>query len=1087
MKKSTNIIIFVNVFCLLIGKINDLQGNKLSLKTDRKISFTTNEGTWISLDIDPEGRRIIFDLLGDLYTIPIRGGVAKALTSGIAYDAQPVYSPDGRMIAFISDRGGSENLWIANFDGSNPKQLSKIKNGIVCSPVFSNDGNYVYVSQQTTWGLVTYEIWMYHVKGGSGIQITKAKPKGYIDKMDPAKMLRHNALGVTFSPDDKYMYYALRYGRWEYNAKFPLWQIARRNMKTGHEDIITSEEGSGIKPKVSPDGKFLVYATRYKTKTGLRIKNLEKGTDDWLIYPVTRDDQESRSSGGLFPTYDFTPGGKEVVFTKEGKIFKVNINNKKLTEIKFKVDVNLSIGPDLNFPYKVETGEVESRIIMDPVLSPDGKRIAFSTLLNLYIADVKDGSYFRVTKGEDGEFHPSWSKDGKYLTYVTWEEDGGYIWRVNTDGRSNPKKLTKRAAFYTNPIFSSDGKKIIALKGSAIDRLRAHTEWPGPRTLMDIISIDITSAEEKHISPTQGLGKPHFAEDSDRIYLNGFSYYEAGKGPGLVSIRMDGSDKIVHLSIKGGDNSGWAEQPSYARDIRISPDKKWALAVVINQLYLVAVPQVGGDVPIINVDKPSVYVKQLTTSGADYFDWAQDGKTITWSIGSTFYRLPLNSISFDSTLDKNGEKTLAPISPYKTKISVKVDRDEPQGIIAFKGAKILTMDGRVFDRGLIIVKDNRINYVGRLSNSSIPEKAYIVDVSGKVIVPGFVDTHAHWLERRVGVLDRQNWSFIANLAWGVTSGLDVQTGTNDQFIYQDLVDAGIIIGPRAYSTGPGIFMSSDFKSKKEAVDWIKRYKDHYRTKNLKSYMVGNREQRHFVAEAAKELKMMPTTEGGLEMRLDITHAIDGFYGNEHNLPITPIYKDVVELYAQTRIAYTPTLLVTYGGPWAENYFFTKEEVHDDQKVRRFIPDNVIQKMTRRRQWFRDDEYSFSKFAADAAKIIRAGGRVGVGSHGQLQGLGFHWELWALHSGGLTEMEALRAATIGGAEIIGISSDIGSLEVGKLADFIILNEDPLEDIKNTNDIKYVVKNGRLYNAEMMDQIWPKKEKLSELWWWNNEAP
>ena len=1071
-------------FCFLIGKTNHLQSNKLSLKTERNISFTTNEGTWMSIDISPDGRNIIFDLLGDIYTIPFRGGSAKLITSGIAYDAQPVYSPDGRKIAFISDRGGSENLWIANFDGSNPRQLSKIKNGMVCSPVFSNDGNYVYVSQERTWGLVTYEIWMYHVKGGSGVQITKSKSKGYVNKMDPGKRLRHNALGVTLSPDDKYMYYALKNGRWEYNAKFPLWQIARRDMKTGHEDIITSDEGSGMKPKISPDGKLLVYATRYKTETGLRIKNLEKGTDDWLVYPVTRDDQESRASGGLFPTYDFTLGGNEIVFTKDGKLFKININNKRLTEIKFQVDVNLSIGPNLDFPYRVENGEIESRIIMDPVLSPNGKKIAFSTLLHLYIADVKDGSYYRVTKSKDDEFQPSWSRDGKYLTYVTWEASGGSIWKVNVDGKSNPKKITKSPAFYSNPVFSNDGKKIIALKGSAVDRTRAHTEWPGPKTLMDIVSIDINSGKLTDVSPARGLGKPHFTNDPDRIYLNGFSYYESGKGPGLVSLGMDGTEKIVHMAIKGGDDSGWSEEPAYARDIRLSPNKKWALAVVRNQLYLVAAPQVGGSTPIINVDKPSVYVKKITTSGADYFDWADKGKTITWAIGSTFYRLPFNSITSESTSDGEGVKTSPAVRPFETKISVMVDRDEPKGTIAFKGAKIITMDGRVFDNGLIIVKNNRINYVGRLSNSDMLEKAYIVDVSGKIIVPGFVDTHAHWLERRVGIHDRQNWSFIANVAWGVTAGLDVQTGTNDQFVYQDLVDAGIIIGPRAYSTGPGIFMSSDFKSKEEVIDWMKRYKDHYKTRNLKSYMVGNREQRHFVVEAAKELEMMPTTEGGLEMRLDITHAIDGFYGNEHNLPIMPIYKDVIELYAQTRIAYTPTILVTYGGPWAENYFFTSEEVHDDPKVIRFIPDNVIQKMTRRRDWFRDDEYAFSKIAADAAKIIRAGGRVGVGSHGQLQGLGFHWELWALHSGGLTEMEALRAATIGGAEIIGISSDIGSIEVGKLADFIVLNEDPLEDIRNTNDIKYVIKNGRLYNAETMDQLWPKKEKLKELWWWND---
>ena len=1070
------------IFCFLTGNTNHFKKNNLSLNTDRNITFSTNEGTWISLDISPDERNIIFDLLGDIYTIPFRGGSAKQITSGISYDGQPVYSPDGRKIAFISDRNGSENLWIANFDGSNPEQLSKIKNGKVCSPVFSNDGNYVYVSQKKTWDLPGHKIWMYHVRGGSGLQVTKSK--GYLNKIEPSRMPRHNALGVTLSPDDTYMYYALKNKGWDYNAKFPLWQIARRNMKTGYEDIITSNEGSAIKPKISPDGKLLVYATRYKTETGLRIKNLEKGTDDWLIYPVTRDNQESRASGGLFPNYDFTAGGKEIVFTKDGKIFKININNKRLTEINFQVDVNLSIGPYLNFPYRVENDEIESRIIMDPVLSPDGRKIAFSTLLHLYISDIKDGSYYRVTKNEKGEFHPSWSEDGKYLTYVTWEEDGGHIWRVNVDGKSSPKKLTKIPAFYSNPVFSDNGKKIIALKGSAADRTRAHTERPVQRTLMNIISIDINSGKLKDIAQAKGFGKPHFTNDPDRIYLSGLGDYESGKGLSLVSLSTDGTDKTVHITIESGDDSGWSKEAVYFRDITISPDKKWALTVVNNQLYLVALAQIGGNTPIVNVNKPSVYVKKITKSGADYFNWADNGKMITWAIGSTFYRLPLNSVLSETKSDEEGEDISQNFSPFETKISVTINRDEPKGVIAYKGAKVITMDGRVFDNGLIIVKNNRINYVGRLSNSDIPEKAFIFDVSGKIIVPGFVDTHANWLEKRVGIHDRQNWAFIANLAWGVTTGLDVQAGTNDKFAYQDLVEAGIIIGPRAYSTGPVLFMSNDFKNKEEAINLMRKYKDHYRTRNLKSYVVASRQQRQFVVEAAKELEMMPTAEGGLEMRLNITHAIDGFNGNDHNLPIFPIYKDIVELYGQSKIAYSPTLLVNNGGPWSENYFFTKEEIYDNPKVIRFIPDNVIQKMTRQRDWFREDEYPFSKIAADAAKIMRAGGRVGVGSHGQFQGLGFHWELWALQSGGLTEMEALRAATIGGAEIIGISSDIGSIEFGKLADFVILDEDPLDDIRNTNEIKYVVKNGRLYNAETMDQIWPKKEKLKELWWWND---
>ena len=230
---------------------------------------------------------------------------------------------------------------------------------------------------------------------------------------------------------------------------------------------------------------------------------------------------------------------------------------------------------------------------------------------------------------------------------------------------------------------------------------------------------------------------------------------------------------------------------------------------------------------------------------------------------------------------------------------------------------------------------------------------------------------------------------------------------------------------------------------------------------------------------------MPTTEGALDLKLNLTHAIDGFWGTEHALPIVPLYDDVVELMAKTGIAYTPTLLVAYGGPWAENYFYSRSNPHDDPKLSRFTPHNVLDAATRRRPgWFMDDEHVFTRLAEGAAEIMRAGGRIGIGSHGQLQGLGYHWELWALASGGLTPMETLKVATIMGAEIIGFENDIGSIETGKYADLVILSADPLEDIRNTNTVSMVMRNGRLYDANTLEEIAPESKPAPELWFSDN---
>lgn len=1068
------------------------------------LSFVATEGAWISLDVSPAGDRIVFDLLGDLYTLPIEGGEATAISRGLSHEIQPRWSPDGKRIAFTSDRGGGDNVWIMNADGTDRAPLTKESFRLLNGPAWHPSGDYIVARKHFTSGrsLGAGEMWLYRVpEGGAGVQLTERRN----DQQDAGE--------PVFSPDGDFLYWSEDMSggsSFQYN-KDPngtIYVIRRLELATGEVQDLVRLPGGAVRPQPSPDGRSLAFVRRVRTATVLSLYDLATGEVRDLWDGLSRDQQETWAIFGVYPGFDWTPDGAALVIWAQGRLWRVAADDGSRLEIPFRAPVELPRLETLRFPQTIGAETFPVRVVRWPQVTPDERWVVFEALGKLYRREVRRtdtdsraeagagqeaGSGADVGKGsprlvlgpperlttQEGELElaPALSADGREVVYTTWDDEKGGRVRVVPVKGGRPRELVSWPGHYASARYAPDGRSLLVervggdvYRGSLWDEepgiylfaLGSRRRDGGQESGEGVGARDAAVHGERGQLVTREGRSPRFSRDGSRIFF----IASEGEQTALVSVDRIGSDRRVHATS------------AYATDFVLSPDERFLAFEELWKTYVVPFPLSARRVEV-SPSMASLPVRALGGPAGTYLSWSAAGDRVRWSLGPELYEQRVADL-YVTAGDSTG--TAGSTGLVSLGLGWEERSDAPATDLWLVGGRVLPMttaEPTVIEDGVVHVVGTRIAAVGSRAELPVPPGAQVIDVTGTTVLPGLVDVHAHTGSSGDRIHAEQSWAFLANLAFGVTTTHDPSNDTQMIFASSERVRSGRMLGPRIFSTGTILYgADGGFKTVidgyDDARDAVARTQA-WGAFSVKSYNQPRREQRQMVLRAARELGVLVVPEGGSTFHHNLTHLVDGHTTLEHAIPVAPLYDPELRLLSGGT-AYTPTLIVGYGGMFGENYWYQETEVWKDERLLRFVPRSIVDPRARRRTMAPLDEYHHLDLARGAAEVVRRGGLVQVGAHGQMQGIGVHWEIWMFEQGGMTAYEALRAATWMGAKALGLEAEIGTLEPGKLADLIVVEGDPLTDLRRTREVRNTMVGGRLYDARTLAEIAPVARPL-----------
>ncbi len=1031
------------------GKANEWNIEQSRAPEQVELDREFSEGTWMSLDVSPDGRYIVFDLLGHIYEMPIEGGNARALTSGRSLNLLPRYSPDGSRIAFSSDRDGSEDLWVIE------RTSGKLRNVTNAAPLdriigatWSADGSFLYGTVFKEMFLTPYQFDQY----GGRQKLMEGQPFSPIGNFQDDSVRQR----LLFEQRDQ-------------SLPTSGSRIKIYDKRTGEISVYIERPGGAVSPALSRDGRYLVYVHREGLDTQLILHDLGSREERVLLQHMDHDRQDSMTMDmhGGYPTMGWLPDSKTVVLWHRGGIWSVDVLTGKAQKIPFLARVQRSMDKTIRFRLPAPDTQVHTRIHRWAQRTSQG--VVFETLGDIYLRTDRETK--NLTQSAAHETSPLYDEVSRTLFYVSWSDDEfGAIYARKLAG-GKPRKLTSKPAQYGALELSPDGTKLVFLRGD--DRI-LNGEQLHRQTHFNVVTLDLKENREQTVAQMlwDGAEARHMEMPSVRFSSDGGQLYFSELSASTI--------RVVRVDLDGGNKTELYHLPK-ASSANISPDGRWIAYQQHHRTYLTPVNYLGKPVTVSAVDRAGTSLRIDAEHDGIYQRWSTDSRSLMWVRGAQLIEKTVDDVIAGSS--KITSSSLDIVFPV----------DTPKAVIALKGARVISIDSdrRVLENATVLIRGSRIDSVG--AGIDIPADAKVFDLQGRTIVPGLIDAHAHMKARMspLGVIEQRVPVLHSNLAFGVTTLYEVWGSIPRDFWLADMVLEGAAVGPRIYSvgtalSGPHRFLESSYREMNSYEDVLEhvRFNKAFGATALKDYNPPSRQARQCIAMAARAGGLNVVVEPSFEAHSNLSRVIDGATELAHDIGFSIVYDDYVQMFATNRLGITTTFSVEEG-----NFHQRRDRLWEDPKLNRFARrDTLIADMrqVQRVPNLIEDEYLHPIVGANLKRLHDAGVPIQAGGHGETLGMDMHFEMEAHVQGGFTNMEALSTATIGNAWNSGLDRDLGSVEPGKLADLIILRANPLDDIRNTLKIELVMKNGVLYSGEDAARVFPNPKPAGEFYFKRGES-